>query len=214
MGQGVKWNSGFLRSIGWGGLLVGLFLSDLSYAYGVSVTPVFGYSQGISAILPGTNVSTGFQNFNFLLGLLWEGKISSQLALELGFLGAVRGFARKDDGAQSSVSFNTVQAPLLLKWQFIPNLSLGFGGYYSYGYGTYTLENASGSSSLQYGSGNYSATDYGAVMSVSFKLKLISFISGVVDVRYLLGLGNISPKTDNSTYLRDFQFLTGIRIGY
>jgi hypothetical protein len=141
------------------------------------------------------------------------------LAFEWGVLYMPRGYQYSFSGGSSTtLTLTTLQIPAVFRIYVLPAISIGIGGYYSYGIGNIGVSTAGSSSTLPYGTGSLSNGDYGFLASLGIKIPLGgSWLSLIADGRYLYGLSNVNQQTvppfPKAINLQDFQVLVGIRLG-
>lgn len=179
----------------------------------VSLTPVIGYVMPSASVSPTVGFKVASHSYSLCYGGLLDFKMFRTLFLETGGLYAVRGFKQLGETSPLEVTFNAIEIPLLLRYFFMPTVSVGMGAYFSHGLGTYSLKTDAGTASADYSFTTYGADDYGLVASLALRFKLVPLTSLIVDGRYLYGLQNISHDPSVSTSLRDLQVLTGIQFG-
>ncbi len=178
------------------------FVGGLS-STGVSImssAPSLGSHYGAHSTVYGGGLLLGFQ-------------ILPKTFLEFGLLYLPRGFDQKTAQDTLETHFQTVQMPILLKFQIFPALFFGVGGYFSYGLGsvyTYSKASPQNITSTPYGSA-FHPNDYGFCTSFGVKLGARGIFM-IVDSRYLMGFRNIQSTGSKMTYLSDFQILGGIQI--
>jgi hypothetical protein len=114
-------------------------------------------------------------------------------------------------------TFNTLQIPVVERFEFLPGLSAGGGVYYAHGVGSVSTTTnitgaANGTISSSYENYGLKRNDFGLVFNAHAAAPLANAISLVFDARYLLGLLNLdsSGDPDTETELREVQFLAGM----
>lgn len=121
---------------------------------------------------------------NVVAGLAFDGYVSEGFGLELDAL-----YARNETNA---FSYSSVQVPVQLRFQLIPVLNIGVGGYYAYATDEFI---------------GHKRSDAGAVGSVRLNLPL-SQVNLFVEGRYLYGLMDQFDVGDAKT--RAIQALLGV----
>lgn len=179
---------------------------SITRAQAFSLTVLGGESFSGGSVTPNEGYTTGFTP-GFGGGILLGFWMFPSVSFELGTLYMPRGLTQTQSATSSMdiTQFNTIQIPALFRVSLLPAISLGVGGFYSYGLG-HVVSSYFSQSSL-------SKTDYGLVGSVSLKVGLLPFISFVMDGRYLSGLTNVSLVSEKTLYMKDFQVLAGLRFG-
>jgi hypothetical protein len=134
---------------------------------------------------------------------------------EIGLLYVPRKVSTELAGANvATVSSNTLQIPLLVRFTGLPIVSVGAGVYFAS-----TLGNGSVTTPTQkdatysYSANNRSTSDFGLTASLAANYPLLPMLSLVGDLRYLLGLTNQYSSGAVSQYYRDIQFLAGVSFG-
>jgi hypothetical protein len=199
-------------------LLVLSLTVQIPSAFGTTFTPVVGLGLPGGAQESNDFIPLVRHSLVYGFGGIFGFKMFPKMFANFGMLYMPRGYLQTllATGEDSQVTFNTVQLPITFHYYLLPVLAVGLGGYYSHALGSAQIQSLSGSgevSTESYGPGKLSADDYGVVVSLSFNVRMTSFMSFVIDGRYLYGLQNVSNINDFTAFLRDFQVLGGIRIG-
>jgi hypothetical protein len=105
-----------------------------------------------------------------------------------------------------------IEIPLVLRFDLLPLVAVGAGGYFALGMGDATITTGALSVSSTYESLGVGKTDYGLLGTVSVALPLLPFLKVLVDVRYLYGLANMATASGSSFSMRDWQFMGGVRL--
>jgi hypothetical protein len=152
------------------------------------------------------------------------------LELEIGALKIARKYEVKTATASSTdlstYTQGAVQLPLLLRFNLLPFLSIGAGGFYNLGMGDIkksSVETASdGTVETSSSKGSFSSfglkkNDFGALVSLGIYVPVAPKISFIVDGRYALGLSDVNANPGSSTPVvkqkyTDIQVLAGLRI--
>ena len=160
---------------------------------------------------------TGYKNHSLFYGGLVDYKLFKALSLQIGALYGKRGFQENTFEQATTYSWNALEFPLLIRYTLFPRLTLGLGAYFSYALGSYSLETSGSPTSSTFGHSfglsTYSATDYGGVLSLALKIRILSWLGLMADARKLFGLENISHFANKSIFLRDTQVFIGITFG-
>jgi hypothetical protein len=189
-----------------------------SHCYGIHFVGVYAGSLPGAEVSSNTSYTFPSHSLNYGYGGLVGFAMVRNLFTQVGFLYLNRGFDINTGVAssQQEVTFTTVQVPLILQYYILPSLAVGLGAYFSHGFGNYTTNVTTTPANLcysAYGTGGYSADDYGAVASLTIKIPLLRIVSVILDGRYLYGLPNVSQQSGMTVYLRDFQALAGVQLG-
>jgi len=131
------------------------------------------------------------------------------LSLETGLLL----FSRKHTSAFTTSSHGRLQIPAMLKITSLPIVSFGAGPYLEMAIGDVGLKNeiTGLESTVTYEALNRDSTDYGIAAAISADVALAPLIALLFDVRYQIGLKNLSRTASTEFKFRGFQVLAGVK---
>lgn len=164
------------------------FSSTKNFTTGTTPSPATGgTSLGFGGFLRGDDALT------FELGVLYVPRKIS---------GAVTG-----TGASTDITFNTLEIPVLLRFQAIPLLSLGFGAYYGYRLGDPSL--SAGGTVPAFNRHD----DYGLMAAAGFEFPF-GPAGLLAEARYVFGLRDQSADNTGSLYWRNWEVVAGVKFGF
>ncbi|MBI3535367.1 MAG: PorT family protein [Deltaproteobacteria bacterium] len=183
-------------------LVLGLLSLFISFSTPSFASHKFGIFGDTTMYKP-TNVSGAKAKLNFGGGATMEFGLGPKIGLELGAF-----YLQNKYEATSAVLTKNVTAPLLLRIWFIPTISVGVGGYFSYGLGKVTVA----STDFDYSAASLSQTDFGLMGALGFNFKVGPTVALVLEGRYAYGLKDIdtSATTSKSTNIIG---MVGLRFG-
>ena len=115
--------------------------------------------------------------------------------------------------ATDTLTMNFLTVPILLRFDLLPVLSFGAGGYLGFASGTITRTTGSTDSPESYDQNNLNKSDFGLMASASVGLPVFPMVKILFDLRYLHGLANLSKLTDKSTAtMKDLQLWAGLKL--
>lgn len=148
----------------------------------------------------------------FMGGLAFEGHVAPGFDLELDALYLNSKYTQPIAGIDTTTTLKAIQVPIMLRFNLIPFLNLGFGGYASFGLGHLTTEAGGVSIEHDY-DGTLKKVDLGLIGSARLSIP-VGLAHLVVDGRYNFGLTNLADSsTVNSIKTRSFQALAGVMFG-
>lgn len=110
------------------------------------------------------------------------------------------------------ISLKMYEIPVLLRFDLLPIMAAGIGGYLAFGSGSVTQSNGVTDQTSTYEANNLGKTDYGLMASISLSLPILPTLKILGDVRYLIGLANLSTTSGTTHKFNDLQLLAGIRL--
>lgn len=150
----------------------------------------------------------------FGAGILIDHPISIGTSLEFGAI--YQGRKYDDTTSGFTISSNQIQIPVLIRFNLIPMLSIGAGGYWETGSGDITATSDSNGSTTTF---TYSAlgvkqSDFGLIGSVRLHFPMGPGMHFLVDGRYNYGLTNTSTAANTTVTMKGYQVLAGFSFGF
>ena len=122
--------------------------------------------------------------FEFETGMLYKSK-KWQTSVDVTVAGTTTNTTTEYTG-------KVIEVPAVIRWNPIPFVSVGFGGYADIGTGEITA----GSTSESWGTAGFKNQDYGLVFSGALKYPVAPLTSIYLDGRYLMGLNDVNSELD------------------
>jgi len=193
-----------------------LLWAGIPKAIAVMITPLAGGGMSGGSINESVaGYSTEYRSLFLGGGLTFEFSMSRQMTFEVGGFYMPRGYI-ENQSTPTEISFTTIQIPVLFRYYLLPGFSVGLGGYFSHGIGTFTSYPAADPglvTTQNYDELNFGADDYGLELSVGIQLGVFKSLGIVMQTRFLYGLADVNQTPGLDTYLYDFQGFVGIRFG-
>ncbi len=131
--------------------------------------------------------------------------------IESGLISLTRNYALSSLPAET-VSMKMWQVPVLLRFDLLPIVAVGIGGYLAFASGEITKTLVIIDRTETYDANSLGKTDYGLMASASLALPILPTLKILVDARYMMGLANLSTVSGSSFKFKDLQLLAGIRL--
>ena len=196
-------------------LLTAFMIPSSAWCYMIEVAGVDN-----AAVTNNTNVTRSYTSdryTGFGVGLLVEGKPFGDSSMfgssssmdglytELGLLYYPRMVGYGTSGTQSS---NWLVLPLVEKYYFW-NLSIGGGVYVAHAVGSIHSTSVAGTTgAFTFADGNLTTLDYGWTANLGYSF---SFWNLFTDLRYDVGLNNLTKTTGDTYKFSEYQLLVGVR---
>ncbi|MBI3294823.1 MAG: PorT family protein [Deltaproteobacteria bacterium] len=156
----------------------------------------FGAIAGVYSLFPGFTIETGI--------LTAPHKFSIDGGTNLSFI------------VTDTLALNFIEVPILIRFDLLPIISFGVGGYLGFANGTITRSSSvpnTADKTETFEDNNLNKTDFGLMASASVGMPILPMVKLLVDLRYLHGLVNLSKLTDGSNArIRDLQVFAGIKV--
>ncbi len=137
-----------------------------------------------------------------------------RLELESGLLSLGSEFQGYPANVNTTLNFRELQIPILLRFNFDPWLSLGAGGYFSFGEGQVSTAANGGTIRQSYDAAGIASTDEGLAVSLKAKLHITDGWSFVIDSRFEYGLKNRALTSGDDYETRSIQVFGGLGYEY
>lgn len=167
---------------------------------------------------PGVNyISKGVPTF----GAFIETSMVPLIGFELGAFFAPRKYRATVDSTQTDVttSLTQFQIPVMIRFHFLPFLSIAAGGYYAHSMGDIHTEgksfNIPVTQDSTYDSQFLSQNEFGVLGSARFEFSILPTLNLLVDARYLRELKNLNmASTTRAVKFHGTQILVGASFGF
>ena len=185
----------------------GILFTQWSSAFDVTVLGGLNMASPSISVL-GANATTTGSTGIALGALIDHNVIPLLLNVELGaFYQQDRFVVNGYTPVGSTNQMNNIRIPLLARFVMLPFVSAGFGPYYMFAMGDYSV----GATSLSYSASPFSSSEFGLDGDLRVQFPILPTLGVVLDAQYLLGLSERGTTPTAVSYkTHDIQILAGI----